>query len=170
MQIIKTMKTKVKFTLPAQVAGEAKGGKLLGEFNNWNQAEAIDLTLNEDGSLYAEVELPNGKTYQYRYLLHDGRWVNDHSKTVAAEAYGSTVENSLVMVPASKAASAESTKSAVKKAAPKKAVAKKVTETPAAPKKAEVKKATEAPAAAKKAPAKKATETAAPAKKASAKK
>jgi hypothetical protein len=33
----------------------------------------------EDGSMFAEVALVAGKSYQYRYLLNDGRWVNDNT-------------------------------------------------------------------------------------------
>ena len=124
------MTTKVTFELPAENVNNASEGFLLGDFNNWNHDDAIQLQKNEDGSMHAEVALTSGQTYQYRYLLNDGRWVNDNKNTTWTEVYGDYVENCVVEVPVQ-----------VKKGtspgvveAPKATVAKKV----AAPKKAAV--------------------------------
>lgn len=73
------MKTKVTFILPAEIVGDAKSGVLLGEFNDWNQGQGIVLKKGKNGSMKASVQLETGKTYQYRYLLDDGRWVNDYN-------------------------------------------------------------------------------------------
>lgn len=93
------MTTKVRFTLPASNVIGATECILVGEFNNWNPAEGIVLQKREDGSLDAEVELPAGKDYQYRYLLSNGRWVNDNSEKVMAEFYGYPVENCIIRIP-----------------------------------------------------------------------
>lgn len=116
------MTTKVSFRLAAEFVANASEGILLGDFNNWNPEEGVQLQKNEDGSMAAEISLISGKTYQYRYLLNDGRWVNDFSgSTTWVEAFGHYVENNIVEV----AALAEEKKAAVKKAAAKKEPAKK---------------------------------------------
>ena len=73
------MKTKVTFTLPAEIVGEATSGVLLGEFNNWNENEGIALKKSKEGVMKTSVSLEVGQSYQYRYLLGDGRWVNDQN-------------------------------------------------------------------------------------------
>lgn len=73
------MKTKITFTLPAEIVADAQGGVLLGEFNNWDQTQGIALKKGKDGAMKAAVQLEAGQTYQYRYLLSDGRWVNDYN-------------------------------------------------------------------------------------------
>lgn len=119
------MKTKVTFRLPAEFAANASEGILLGEFNNWNHEKAIPLQRIEDGSLVAELALAAGKTYQYRYFLSDGRWVNDNSNTTWAELYGGYVENCIVEVPETSVPTVENKIPATKTAAPKKVSAVK---------------------------------------------
>jgi len=88
----------VSFKLPSEFTAHATGGIILGEFNNWDPAQAPSLSRHEDGSLQAEIELTAGKTYQYKYLLNDGRWVNDASQTTWTDFSGTYVENSIVEV------------------------------------------------------------------------
>ncbi len=93
------MTTKVKFRLPlANIIGTTEC-ILIGEFNNWNPEEGIVMKVDKDGALHAEVELPAGKEFQYRYLLGNGHWVNDESEKVIAEAFGYPVENCIVRTP-----------------------------------------------------------------------
>ncbi|MGB4843770.1 MAG: glycoside hydrolase family 13 [Ferruginibacter sp.] len=92
------MKTKVIFTLPAANLIGADGCVLLGEFNNWNLEEGHYLTKQADGSMQVEVELEAGKEYQYRYLLSNGRWVNDNSEKVVSDVLGFPVENCIIHV------------------------------------------------------------------------
>ncbi len=94
------MTTKITFTLPAANIIGASGCVLLGEFNNWNLEEGIYLTKQADGSMTAEVELIAGKDYQYRYLLSNGRWVNDNGEKITSEMSGYPVENCIIRVPA----------------------------------------------------------------------
>lgn len=98
------MKTKVTFTLPAANLIGADGCVLLGEFNDWNLEEGHYLTKQADGSMQVEVELEAGKEYQYRYLLSNGRWVNDDGEKVASDMRGFPVTNCVVRVPAIKEA------------------------------------------------------------------
>lgn len=110
------MTTKVSFTLPAELVAEASTGVLLGEFNNWNPAEGIYLQKQEDGSMAAELVLTAGKTYEYRYLLSDGRWVNDHNAKKISDVFGYAVENCIVNVPEVKETIVVAKKKTVKKA------------------------------------------------------
>ena len=146
------MTTKVTFKLPAEFVANASEGILLGEFNNWNHAEAVQLEKKEDGSMYAEIALTAGKSYQYRYLLNDGRWVNDNNSTTNTEVYGSTVQNCIIEVPAVEKKKVAPKKVAVSKPAvsltkaPAEVVAKKVTAKKAAvPKKVATPKKVSAP-------------------------
>ena len=93
------MTTKITFTLPAANIIGASECVLLGEFNNWNLEEGIYLTRQADGSMTAAVELPAGKDYQYRYLLSNGRWVNDNGEKITSEMSGYPVVNCIVRVP-----------------------------------------------------------------------
>lgn len=116
------MTTKVSFRLAAEFVADASEGILLGEFNNWNPEEGVQLQKNEDGSMAADIALISGRSYQYRYLLNDGRWVNDYTGTTTwVEVFGQYVENSVIDVPVAVAAK----KVVAKKAAVKKGVVKK---------------------------------------------
>lgn len=91
-------KIKVTFSLsPDKVAG-AESGILLGDFNDWDIHKATRLEKMNDGSMVAELMLPLGKTFHYRYLMSDGRWVNDHAERVWLEAFGGWVENCVITV------------------------------------------------------------------------
>lgn len=136
------MATKVTFELSANIVAEATSGILVGEFNNWDFKNGISLKRQKDGSMKASVELENGKTYEYRYFLNDGRWVNDDRAANYSHVVGYNVENCVVSVPVveeevivvaakvEKIAKAAVTKAAatVKAKAPAKAVKKPVVE------------------------------------------
>lgn len=94
------MTKKVLFSLPSELVENASEGILLGEFNNWNIEEGIQLLKQEDGSMKAELQLTAGKTYEYRYLLNDGRWVNDNNVKTFSQVFGHSVENCVLTVPA----------------------------------------------------------------------
>lgn len=111
-------KKKVTFTLPSEFVANAAEGILLGEFNNWNPAEGIHMQKREDGSMIAELSLTAGKTYEYRYLLSDGRWVNDYSGTTISQIYGNVVENCVLTIPAPEKKAAAPKSKTVKKAKP----------------------------------------------------
>lgn len=93
------MTTRISFSLSSEKAGHATTGMVLGDFNNWNPEEGIYLQKQDDGSLVAEMYLTPGQSYQYRYLLSDGRWVNDDNPRVVNELFGYPVENCLITVP-----------------------------------------------------------------------
>ena len=93
------MTKKITFTLPAEALAEATEALLLGDFNDWDTERGIALEKQKDGSLKAVVQLEPGKTYQYRYLLNDGRWVNDYYAQDYVPVSGFHVENCLITVP-----------------------------------------------------------------------
>lgn len=93
------MGKKVTFTLSAEIVGDATSAVLLGEFNNWDYNNGISLKKQKDGSMKATTTLETGKTYQYRYLLNDGRWVNDQRADNYVHISGYQVENCVISVP-----------------------------------------------------------------------
>lgn len=73
---------KVTFSLAKEAINGAKRVNLLGEFNDWNPGLAIPMKLSGN-EFKAELELPVGKNYQFRYQADNGVWENDW----AADAY-----------------------------------------------------------------------------------
>ena len=102
------MTKKITFTLPAEVVANATSGLLLGDFNNWDNTKAPSLKKQKDGSMKATLALEGG-TYHYRYLLDDGRWVNDYTAEHYAHVSGYGVDNCVITVPASENVSADAT-------------------------------------------------------------
>jgi hypothetical protein len=153
------MSKKVVFQVSAEVTGEATSGLLLGDFNQWNHETGFPLKKQNDGSLKVTAELEPGE-YQYRYLLNDGRWVNDGNANGYAHDGKYGIENCIIKV------ETEAKKEPVKAAKTEKVTPVVVTEPIKTAKKPVVKNApVEAPAkAAKKAPAKAIPAKVAPAK------
>lgn len=112
------MKT-ITFKLPAEALGTATEALLLGDFNEWKLEKAISLTVQPDGSLAASVALEPGKTYEYRFLLNNGTWVNDWAaqQYIYNTAFG--VDNSAITVaadePVEKKTAKKTTKSSTTK-------------------------------------------------------
>jgi len=123
------MAQKITFTVSAEIADNATSGILLGDFNNWEFEKGIALKKQKDGSLKATVTLESG-TYQYRYFLSDGRWVNDGNADAYVYSEEFFVDNCLINVAAEapKTAKAKTATPAPKEEvapAPKKAATKK---------------------------------------------
>lgn len=85
---------KATFSVPSsEVPGKKVG--LVGEFNNWNTAEPINMTKKKSGEYSTTVELPLGKNVEFRYLVDGERWLNDDAADGTAHTpFGST--NSVV--------------------------------------------------------------------------
>ncbi|AWW00173.1 isoamylase early set domain-containing protein [Arcticibacterium luteifluviistationis] len=92
-------KKKVSFSLAAEIVGEATTGVLVGEFNNWDTRNGYELKKAKDGSLSCSVSLETGQTYQYRYLLDDGRWVNDGNADDYSFVGSYQVDNCVISIP-----------------------------------------------------------------------
>ena len=160
------MAQKMTFSLAPEIVADATEGLLLGDFNNWLQEKGVKLKKQKDGSLKATLNLEPG-TYQYRYFLNDGRWVND-GNAVGYNFVGEFgVDNCVISVPAMEVKETIAIGEQVIAVAPKKAAAKKEVAPKAAAPKAE--KAAAPKAAAPKAAAPKAAAPKAAAPKASAK-
>ena len=128
---------KVTFSLPTYAAKGAKEVKLIGDFNNWHPQSAPKMKATKK-AYQAVLELETGRQYQFRYLIDEAYWENDHQADRYAPSPYSGVDNSVVILEEQpKAAQAP----AAKKASPAKATAKKAPARKAAPKKATSKKA-----------------------------
>lgn len=88
---------KIDFLLTADIADGATSGTLLGDFNNWDFNNGVALKQQKDGSLKASVSLQSG-SYEYRYLLNDGRWVNDTQASKYSYNPEFSVENCVIEV------------------------------------------------------------------------
>ena len=93
------MAQKVTFTLSENIVSNATSGVLVGDFNNWNPEQGVELKKQKDGSMKTTLALEAGKTYQYRYLLNDGRWVNDSNADAYAYAHEFFIDNCVITVP-----------------------------------------------------------------------
>lgn len=73
---------------------------VVGTFNAWDESRA-PMAQDRDGVWRAIVELPTGRTYEFRYVI-DGRWQTDyHADGFTDNEHGShnsIVDLSLVMV------------------------------------------------------------------------
>lgn len=93
---------KIDFLLPSEVAAGATSGILLGDFNNWDSNNGVALKKQKDGSLKASLDLQSG-SYEYRYLLNDGRWVNDTQASTYNFVSEFSIENCVIEVIAEEA-------------------------------------------------------------------
>ncbi len=67
---------RVSFKLEKKQIGTADKVYIVGEFNNWDEkAEPMKKLKNGDFSLVKDLK--KDKSYQFRYLVDNGRWVND---------------------------------------------------------------------------------------------
>jgi 1,4-alpha-glucan branching enzyme len=67
---------RVTFRVPADV--EAQTVAVLGEFNEWSE-DAHPMKKLKNGSFSATLSVEAGQEYRFRYLLDDGRWINDEA-------------------------------------------------------------------------------------------
>lgn len=95
------MTKNITFTLPAVALEGASEAYLLGDFNNWNSDRAPKLEKQKDGSYKTVAKLEEGRTYEYRFLLNNGRWVNDYNAQSYTNAQGLHVDNCVITVPVS---------------------------------------------------------------------
>ena len=153
------MTTKITFHLSPSIVLNATQGVLVGDFNNWNIDNGIQLKKQKDGSMKATVALENGKTYSYRYLLNDGRWVNDDTAQGYHFVSEFQIENCMIAVPNKVKKATTKKAEAVPKPPAKKATTKKAEAAPKPPAKKVTTKKTEpiVKATAKKKVSKKAT-------------
>lgn len=86
---------KATFVLPQEAAPEAKNVVLVGEFNDWDAKNGIEMKKLKNGTFKAVVSLESGKEYEFRYLIDGSTWENDwEADNYVTTPYG--VENSVV--------------------------------------------------------------------------
>ncbi|MBC7919621.1 MAG: isoamylase early set domain-containing protein [Ferruginibacter sp.] len=88
---------KVTFEFPPAAAEGAKQVQVLGDFNNWDPSNALELKASKNGGFSASIDLESGREYAFRYLVDGVRWENDWE----ADKYVSTdlgIENSVVVL------------------------------------------------------------------------
>jgi 1,4-alpha-glucan branching enzyme len=87
---------KATFNLPKEAAPKADTVVLVGDFNEWNTQEGIEMKKLKNGNFKTTVDLESGKEYQFRYLIDGQVWENDWE----ADKYVSTpfgVDNSVIV-------------------------------------------------------------------------
>lgn len=67
---------RVTFKVPAEI--EADRVAVLGEFNEWSE-DAHPMKKLKNGSFSVTLSVDAGQEYRFRYLLDDGRWINDEA-------------------------------------------------------------------------------------------
>ncbi len=88
---------KVTFSLAKKEAQGAEEVALAGDFNNWSTSET-PLKKNKSGKFSVTLDLEQGKTYQFRYLLDGTTWENDWAADAYTPSNISSEENSVVEV------------------------------------------------------------------------
>ncbi len=85
-------KVRVRFSLPSAIWADTI--HLVGDFNHWS-ITATPLYLG-DATWNITLELIDGKTYHYRYLVNGQEWMNDwHADGNVSVGYG--IDNSVVI-------------------------------------------------------------------------
>ncbi len=73
--------SKVTFRLPREAAPEALSVHLVGDFNDWDKS-SLPMTRLKNGEFKLTLDLPVGREYSFRYLIHGqegSTWENDWS-------------------------------------------------------------------------------------------
>ncbi len=82
---------RVNFELPACLWADHIF--VVGEFNDWNK-KSLPMTQDRNGVWHLALDLPAGRSYEFRYLVDD-RWLTDnHADAVVPNDFGS--QNSIV--------------------------------------------------------------------------
>jgi 1,4-alpha-glucan branching enzyme len=89
---------KVTFLVDKEDASGAHTVGLLGEFNNWNTAEPVNMKMLKNGTFKVTLELPAEREYQFKYLLNNEVWINDENADRYVENGINTEENSVVFL------------------------------------------------------------------------
>ena len=111
---------KVTFTLPKSAVEGAQEVKVLGNFNDWNWENGAPMKA-EKTEYKAILELETGRSYEFRYMMDNGQWENDHqADAYVPNEYGG--DNSVITLEARPAPEKKAT-TTKKAAAPKKKTA-----------------------------------------------
>jgi 1,4-alpha-glucan branching enzyme len=97
----KYLKTKdvcrVRFKVQKKVIGTAEKVNLVGEFNDWDERAGTMKKL-KSGDFSAVLDLELDRSYQFRYLVDDSRWINDDKADVYLPSPFQGEENSVITI------------------------------------------------------------------------
>ncbi|MDX2286769.1 MAG: isoamylase early set domain-containing protein [Bacteroidia bacterium] len=89
--------SKVTFKLSKEEANGADSVFLVGDFNDWDQ-QAEPMAKQKNGSFSTTLDLEQGRSYQFRYLLDGTTWQNDsEADGQAPTPFGDAVNSVLAL-------------------------------------------------------------------------
>lgn len=88
---------KVRFKVHKEVIGTAETVNLVGDFNNWDENAGAMKKL-KSGDFSAVLDLEPERSYQFRYLVDDTRWINDESADIYLPSPFPGEDNSVVTI------------------------------------------------------------------------
>jgi 1,4-alpha-glucan branching enzyme len=88
---------KVTFRLPGCAASGARSVHIVGEFNNW-AIHTNPMKRLKNGDYAIALELEPGREYQFRYLIDESIWENDHQADRYIKSPYGDCDNSVVVV------------------------------------------------------------------------
>ena len=86
--------TRVVFELPNDLWADRI--YLVGDFNNWNPRDTT-LNQNRNGTWQTMLDLPSGRSYQFRYLINGDWYTDNQAESRPVEQNG--LYNSVVTTP-----------------------------------------------------------------------
>lgn len=89
---------KVTFSHPASAVNGKKNVVVLGDFNQWDNGKGLTMKAGKT-DFTASVELAAG-TYEFRYLIDNTSWENDHNADSYTSSPFAGIQNSVLYLPA----------------------------------------------------------------------
>lgn len=89
---------KVTFSLTKEEVNDANTVVVLGDFNNWNEKEGIELKKFKNGSFKVSIDLETEKEYQFKYLIDGVTWENDGEADKYVNSGIGAEENSVIVL------------------------------------------------------------------------
>lgn len=89
---------KVTFALTKEEAKNASEIKVLGDFNEWNTTDGVEMKKFKNGNFKATIDLAVNEEYQFKYLLDGEVWENDTEADKYVENGVSYDGNSVVVL------------------------------------------------------------------------
>ena len=88
---------KVTFRVPKEIGDTAQAAHVVGEFNGWDD-RATPMKKLKSGAFSTDLDLEQGREYQFRYLLDENNWLNDSdADKFVATPYGDS-KNSVIVL------------------------------------------------------------------------
>ncbi len=89
---------KVTFSLTSEEVNDANTVVVLGDFNNWDTKEGVELKKFKNGTFKASIDLETEKEYQFKYLIDGVKWENDGEADKYVGSGIGAEENSVVIL------------------------------------------------------------------------